>query len=234
MSQCLPKRARGTFRQLREQEIDGNPDLGQRIPRPVIQQIDARIGMARDRDPGVFQDDFHQPTVGQLLCDAPVWQQRDARPRDRLLALSGGVGLSIAAWSQARRSTPRNLPLGNTLDAYGRVSRMIHWTTAILFICLIPMGIFTSMIPEDATWRNAYYVIHKSLGFTVFGLVLARLLWNLRSPRPAPDHSLKSWETKLAKLGHRALYVLLLAVPITGFVMTTYHGFDAYFFGLAF
>lgn len=151
-----------------------------------------------------------------------------------LLALSGGVGLSIAAWSQARSSTPRDLPLGNTPDAYGRVSRMIHWTTAILFICLIPMGIFTSMIPEDATWRNAYYVIHKSLGFTVFGLVLARLLWNLRSPRPAPDHSLKSWETKLAKLAHRALYVLLLAVPITGFVMTTYHGYDAYFFGLAF
>ena len=146
------------------------------------------------------------------------------------ITLGAGIALSFAAWAQARSAAPRSIRLGNDPDAYGRVSRMIHWTTAILFIALIPMGIFTSMIPEDAPWRNAYYVIHKSLGISVFVLVLARLCWNLGSPRPALDASLKRWERRLAKGAHLALYALLLAVPITGLVMTTFHGYPSYFF----
>lgn len=149
-----------------------------------------------------------------------------------IVALGAGIGLLFAARAQARDAKPRSLALENGRDAYGRVSRMLHWTTAILFLTLIPMGIFTSMIPEDAPWRNAYYVIHKSLGVTVFGLVIGRWLWNLRSPRPALDASLHGWERRLARIAHGALYGLLLAVPITGFVMTSFHGYPTFFFGL--
>jgi len=146
------------------------------------------------------------------------------------VTLCAGIGLSVAAWAQTRGATPRAITLGNRPESYGRVSRMIHWTTAILFILLVPMGVFTSMIPEGAPWRNAYYVIHKSLGITVFLLVLVRLGWNLKSPRPTLDQALQTWERRLAKVVHTGLYALLLTVPITGFVMTTFHGYPSYFF----
>jgi cytochrome b561 len=118
----------------------------------------------------------------------------------------------------------------NEVNRYGRVSRMLHWTIAILFIALIPMGIFTSMIPEDADYRNAYYVVHKSLGVTIFLLVLVRLVWNKLSRRPSLDNALTTREEKLAHRAHNTLYFMMLAIPITGFMMTSYHGYETYFF----
>jgi cytochrome b561 len=77
------------------------------------------------------------------------------------------------------------------------------------------MGIFTSMIPEDADYRNAYYVVHKSLGVTIFLLVLVRLVWNKLSQRPSLDNALTAREEKLAHRAHNTLYFMMLAIPIT-------------------
>ena len=100
-----------------------------------------------------------------------------------------------------------DLSAKNEKDRYGRVSRLLHWTIAILFISLIPIGIFSSMIPEETSYRNAYYVVHKTIGVTVFLLVIVRLIWNKISKRPALDNTLTPTEKKLA---HRAHYICLL------------------------
>ena len=92
------------------------------------------------------------------------------------------------------------------------------------------MGIFASIIPEGTSFRNAYYVVHKTIGVVVIGLVFVRLVWNRLSPRPALDAALKPTERKLAKFAHGALYVAMVAVPITGFVMTSFHGYPTFFF----
>ena len=92
------------------------------------------------------------------------------------------------------------------------------------------MGIFTSIIPEGTPWRNAYYVVHKTLGVVLFVLVLVRLAWNRVSPRPALDESLTPAERKLAHGAHVALYAMMLAFPLTGFIMPSYHGYPTFFF----
>ena len=92
------------------------------------------------------------------------------------------------------------------------------------------MGIFASMIPEDTEYRNAYYVVHKTIGVTVFLLVIVRLTWNRLSRRPSLDSALTSREEKLAHRAHNTLYFMMLAIPITGFMMTSYHGYETYFF----
>jgi cytochrome b561 len=146
------------------------------------------------------------------------------------VALVAGLVLFITAFKQSQGSEAITLTAKNEPERYGLVSRMIHWTTAILFISLIPMGIFTSMIPEDAWFRNHYYIIHKSIGVTVFILFFLRVFWNRRSRRPELDVSLKPAERRWAHRAHIALYVMMISIPVTGYFMTSYHGFPTYFF----
>ena len=147
-----------------------------------------------------------------------------------LAAFVGGIALLIIASGQRKQANLLDLPTVNEADRYGRVSRILHWTTALLFIFMIPTGIFTSMIPSDSWVRTGYIVVHKTIGIILFGLVIARIIWNRRSKRPALDSSLKPMDSKLAHKAHFLLYGLMLAVPITGYFMTSFHGYPSYFF----
>ena len=75
---------------------------------------------------------------------------------------------------QRNNSAVLDLKAKNEQNRYGRVIYFIGHCH--MFISLIPMGIFASMIPEDTEYRNAYYVAHKTIGVTVFLLVLVRLV----------------------------------------------------------
>ena len=147
-----------------------------------------------------------------------------------ITALLTGLFLLYVASRQRKNTSVLALTAKNESNRYGKVSRMLHWTIAILFISLIPMGIFASMIPEDTEYRNAYYVVHKTIGVTVFLLVIVRLIWNRLSRRPSLDNALTSREEKLAHRAHNTLYFMMLAIPVTGFMMTSYHGYETYFF----
>ena len=147
-----------------------------------------------------------------------------------ITALLTGLFLLYIASRQSKNTSVLALTAKNESNRYGKVSRMLHWTIAILIISLIPMGIFASMIPEDTEYRNAYYVVHKTIGVTVFLLVIVRLIWNRLSRRPSLDSALTSREEKLAHRAHNTLYFMMLAIPITGFMMTSYHGYETYFF----
>jgi cytochrome b561 len=146
------------------------------------------------------------------------------------VALLSGLILLLVAYRQGKSTEALVLPGKNEPARYGRVSRIMHWTTAILIIALIPMGIFGSMIPTDAWFIRSYFVVHKTIGVLVFALLLFRLLWNMYSKRPKLDGSLKPMERKLAHGAHVALYVMMFAMPVTGYVMTSLHGFGTYFF----
>lgn len=146
------------------------------------------------------------------------------------LALFAGLALSWAAFRQFGAKQVLDLPARNEAERYGLVSRVIHWTMAILIISLIPIGMFASMIPEETWFRNQYYVVHKTIGVLVFVLLLVRLFWNWTSKRPGLDASLKLVERKWAHRVHILLYLILIAMPITGYVMTSYHGYPTFFF----
>ena len=95
---------------------------------------------------------------------------------------------------------------------------------------MIPTGVFFSMIPSDSWLRGNYTVMHKTIGIIILALVITRMIWNHRSKRPALDSSLKPMDRKLAHKAHILLYVLMIAVPITGYFMTSFHGYPSYFF----
>ena len=153
-----------------------------------------------------------------------------------LLLIQGSVALiasqflMIIGIRQTSNQEPLVLSAKNEPTRFGLVSRILHWTIAILFVSLIPMGIFASMIPEGTEYRNAYYVVHKTIGVLVLALVVIRLFWNMTSKRPGLSRDLKPVERKLAHGVHIALYGFLIALPVTGFVMTSYHGYPTFFF----
>lgn len=171
---------------------------------------------------GVIENPKIQTSM-DVAKPALLWMQT-------LVALLGGIALLLIANGQRKQTEELELSARNETGRYGRVSRILHWTTAILFIFMIPTGIFASMIPENMWFRTEYNVVHKTIGFTIFGLVVARLIWNRMSKRPELEASLKPKERKLAHRVHILLYVILVAIPVTGYVMTSLHAYPSYFF----
>lgn len=147
-----------------------------------------------------------------------------------VLFAGAGLLLGLVAIGQTRRADVRGIPVRNAPSEYGRMARYYHWSIAILFLLLVPMGIFTSMIPVEQEYRQAYYVIHKSLGLTVLLLAIGRLIWLIINPAPKLDPSLSGWEKLLAHGAHYTLYFFLFAFPISGFVLSTFGGKLSHFF----
>lgn len=144
--------------------------------------------------------------------------------------LLAGLTLAICAWGQRQSQDILILPRHNEAARYGQMARLFHWVIAILFITLVPMGVFTSMIPFKAPYREAYYVVHKSIGVTVLLLAIGRVIWLIKYPAPKLDDGLSKWEKLAAHSAHKALYLFLFAFPISGYVMSTYAGKLSYFY----
>lgn len=147
-----------------------------------------------------------------------------------LIFLLASLALALTAWGQRQRQDALILPRHNEAARYGQTARLFHWVIAILFIILVPMGVFTSMIPFKASYREAYYVVHKSVGLTVMILAICRLVWLIKNPAPKLDDGLSKWEKFAAHSAHKALYLFLFAFPISGYVMSTYSGKLSYFY----
>lgn len=98
---------------------------------------------------------------------------------------------------------------------YSKVAIWLHWAIALLILLNIPLGFFRGAFPRD--WQMIQ--LHKSIGFTVLALTLVRIGWRMTHRPPPFDAVLKRWETGLAHAVHGAFYLLLLALPISGWVM---------------
>lgn len=105
------------------------------------------------------------------------------------------------------------------LAAYSPWQKALHWTTVAIVVLLIPMGFYMvrryAATNFDATTQKIYDV-HKSLGFLLLWLVIARLALRLSRGVPAPEASLAPWQRLASEATHRGLYLLLLVVPILG------------------
>ena len=114
------------------------------------------------------------------------------------------------------------MTLRNTSSRYGSVSRSLHWLTAILIIGMIPLGIIANDAPftNDAELNTKFllFSLHKTLGITLFGVAVLRVLWAISQPRPGPVHPDRRLETFLADLVHWLLYASLILLPVTGWI----------------
>ena len=116
-------------------------------------------------------------------------------------------------------ATARALPLLNTRESYGLVHQVLHWTTALLILFMLPLGLVMHWLPATAEWIDLkvwLYSLHKSVGVVVVPLAVARILWAVWQPHPNLLHG--GWEAFAAKTVHWLLYFSILAVPVTGWL----------------
>jgi cytochrome b561 len=115
--------------------------------------------------------------------------------------------------------------------SYTRTAIALHWLIALLVLGLFPLGIYMSDLPFSPS-RLKLYSYHKWMGVTVFLLALARLLWRLKHPAPPAPALLPAWQRIAATATHHLLYLLLLAVPLSGWLMSSAKGFQTVYLGI--
>jgi cytochrome b561/polyisoprenoid-binding protein YceI len=118
----------------------------------------------------------------------------------------------------------------NSEDRYGAISKTFHWVIAFIILGLIPVGFGMGLIPNSPL-KFEVYAMHKSFGLLVFFLALARLTWRFFSPAPDRLETHKGWEHALASAAHVWLYICMIGMPLSGWLMSSANEFPVPFFG---
>lgn len=144
--------------------------------------------------------------------------------------------------------------MNNPTTRYTKTAIVLHWLIAlgVLFMLalgwfmtdlpregaksnaydLFNLGIYTWQLAEEVSPRTFYFNLHKSIGVTLLALIAFRVFWRLTHQPPALLSSLKAWERKLADAAHKILYVLMIAMPVSGLLMALYSKYGVKWFGI--
>ncbi len=123
------------------------------------------------------------------------------------------------------------MTLKNTVERWGGISQLLHWTIAILILVMAYLGLTMGDLPNGPDKINTY-ALHKSIGITILALVALRLLWRVYAGTPHPVSGSPRWQVHIASLTHWAMYALLFAIPISGWVLNSAAGFPLQWFHL--
>ncbi len=115
---------------------------------------------------------------------------------------------------------------------YTRTAMVFHWLIALLIIGSFTMGVIMTDMPGITPTKLKFYSWHKWAGVTILGLAALRLLWRLTHPAPPYPASMPAWQKTSANGLHTLLYVLMFAVPLSGYFYTLSAGFPVVYFGL--
>ncbi len=125
----------------------------------------------------------------------------------------------------------RYLPPSAHQSRYDGVAQSLHWVTAVLIFTAFGVGLWMVDLPLFQRLRTVS--LHKSIGVTIFLVVLVRLAWRWTHPAPALPDSMPVWERRAANTAHWLLYALMVAVPVSGWLMSGALGVATVPFGLA-
>jgi len=116
-------------------------------------------------------------------------------------------------------------------DTYTRTAIALHWAIALLIFVTFPLGLYMTGLPLSPQ-KLKLYGYHKWIGVTVFLLAAARLAWRLTHPAPPLPASVPAWQRRASAAVHAALYVLMLAIPLSGWLMSSAKGVPTVWLGL--
>ena len=113
---------------------------------------------------------------------------------------------------------------------YSKPAMLVHWLTALLIIVALPLGGYMSDL-RLSPLKLQLISYHKWIGMTVLLLVIVRILVRMKKGAPAPLPG-PTWQLKAAQVTHVLLYVLMFAVPLSGWLMSSAKGFPVVYLGL--
>ena len=116
-------------------------------------------------------------------------------------------------------------------ERYGAVARALHWSMFLLIAAMCLAVEARGWLPKESATRASLMFFHKSCGVAVFALVWVRLAWRAMHPAPKLPAG-PAWQHFAAHAGHVALYLLMIGLPLTGYLTSAYAGRAVPFFGL--
>jgi len=118
------------------------------------------------------------------------------------------------------------------MERYTKPAILLHWLIALLIISAFFLGVTMVDIPGLTPTKLKYFSWHKWLGVTILALVTIRLLWRLGHPAPAYPTQMPQWQQRAASGLHILLYVLMFAIPVSGYFYTLSAGIPVVYLGL--
>lgn len=116
---------------------------------------------------------------------------------------------------------------------YSRVASLLHWFIGIALLAQISFGfLLDDLAPRGTPSRGTVINLHKSVGIVLGVLILLRLLWRLRHTPPAWPSTMSALQRRAAHVGHVALYVCMVAMPLSGYIASNFSKHGVKFFGL--
>ncbi|MBI1395272.1 MAG: cytochrome b [Betaproteobacteria bacterium] len=117
------------------------------------------------------------------------------------------------------------------MQRYTTVAITLHWLIALTILSNFALGLYMSDLPLSVgPIKLRLYAYHKWAGVTVFVLVLLRILWRMTHRPPPLPETMKTWERTVANVTHVMLYLLTLAVPLSGWLFSSAKGFQTVYF----
>lgn len=102
---------------------------------------------------------------------------------------------------------------------YTRTAQVLHWVMAAIFIVAWVIGFYSGNFLSydvDGSFKGGVITLHKNIATVIIFLFVIRLLWRYTHPAPKLPDSMSPLMKGFAHLGHLALYLMLIALPVTG------------------
>lgn len=126
--------------------------------------------------------------------------------------------------------------LKNSATEYGSMAKTLHWLMAAIILTLIAVGIYMADLPRESAEEKQYafqlYDLHKSFGVVALALIALRLVWLRVTPAPQLPAVFAGKEKMVVKMLQGLLYLLMILLPISGYLMSNAGGHPIHFFGL--
>ncbi len=118
-----------------------------------------------------------------------------------------------------------------TPSRYGLTAILLHWLVALLIGAAFALGVVMVDIPGLTPTKLRYFSWHKWLGVSVLALAALRLVWRWWRGVP-PAENMPVWQQRAAAVGHALLYVLMFAVPLSGYFYSLAAGVPVVYLGV--
>jgi len=120
--------------------------------------------------------------------------------------------------------------MNKDVTAYSTGSKVFHWLIALIVISMLSGSFFLDDVPEQ--YQSLAYMIHKSLGLTVLFLMIARMVWIWRCGKPPLPVTVPTWQKIASRLVQYSFYLLLVCMPMSGWIMSVAENRVPVYFGL--
>jgi len=118
------------------------------------------------------------------------------------------------------------------MQRYTKTAMSLHWLVALLIVSAFTLGLVMTSIHGFSPAKLRYFSWHKWLGVTVFALAVLRVLWRSFNPPPPHPAHLPQWQNQAADAMHWLLYLMIFAVPVSGYLYTLAAGVPVVYLGV--